>query len=73
MPEISTEALIVCIQAVSSELRVLQQGADNGELEPEEYMLLEERKRVAENLEEAYDQLAQTILNLPSYEKLISD
>ncbi|WP_338845396.1 hypothetical protein V8J88_16925 [Massilia sp. W12] len=70
MPEISTEALIVCIQAVASELRALQEGAENGELEPEEYLLLEERRRVAENLEEAYDQLAETILNLPPYDQL---
>lgn len=73
MPEISIEALIVSIQAVAAELRVLQEGAENGELEAEEYVLLEERQNAAENLEAAYSKLAETILNLPPYDRLVGN
>jgi hypothetical protein len=70
MPEISIEALIVCIQAVAAELRILRDGAHSGELEAEEYALLEERERVAKNLEAAYDKVAEHVLNLPPYDEL---
>jgi hypothetical protein len=70
MPEISVEALIASIQAIAAELRVLREGAKNGELEGEEYLLLEERERVAENLEAAYARLPANVLNLPPYDQL---
>jgi hypothetical protein len=70
MPEISIEALIVSIQAVAAELRVLREGAKNGELEAEEYALLEERERAAKNLEDAYARLPANVLNLPPYDQL---
>ena len=73
MPEISVEALIVSIQAVAAELRLLQEGAQNGELEAEEYALLEERHSAAENLEAAYSALAATVLNLPPYDQLVGE
>ena len=47
MPEINSETLIVAIQAVAAEVRVLRDAAENGEAEPEEYELLEERMRAA--------------------------
>jgi hypothetical protein len=72
MPEISTEALIVSIQAVAAEIRALREAIQSGDAEPEEYELLEERQRVAENLEAAYNKLAVNVLNLPPYEQLIS-
>jgi hypothetical protein len=72
MPEISTEALIVSIQAVAAEIRALREAIQSGDAEPEEYELLEERQRVAENLEAAYNKLAINVLNLPPYEQLIS-
>jgi hypothetical protein len=71
MPEISVEALIVSIQAVAAELRLLREGAQNGELEAEEYALLEEHQSAAENLEAAYTELAERVLNLPPYEQLV--
>ncbi len=73
MPEISIEALMVSIQAVAAEINALQKAAQNGELESEEYVLLEERQRVAENLEAAYEKLAASMLNLPPYEQLIGN
>lgn len=73
MPEISVEALIVSIQAVAAERRLLQEAAQNGELDAEEYQLLEERQSAAENLEAAYTRLAETVLNLPPYEQLVGD
>jgi hypothetical protein len=71
MPEISIEALVVSIQAIAAEIRALREAAQNGELEPEEYVLLEERQRVAENLEAAYLKVSANVLNLPPYEQLI--
>ncbi len=73
MPEISVEALVVSIQAVAAELRALKEGAESGEPDAEEYVLLEERQRVAENLEAAYRKLALTVLNLPPYGQLVGD
>jgi len=70
MPEISVEALIVSIQAVAAEIRLLQEAAQSGELEAEEYALLEERQSAAENLEAAYSKLEASTLNLPPYEQL---
>jgi len=72
MPEVSTEALIVSIQAVAAEIRAFREAIQSGDAEPEEYHLLEERQRAAENLEAAYDKLAVNVLNLPPYEQLIS-
>ena len=73
MPEINSETLIVAIQAVAAEVRVLRDAAENGEAEPEEYELLEERMRAAENLEEAYKTLSVKTLNLPQYSDLVSE
>lgn len=72
MPEISNEALIVSIQAVAAEYRTLRDAAETEELETEEYILLEERERVMENLKAAYDGLAIRVANLPPYERLVS-
>jgi hypothetical protein len=71
MPEISIETLIVSIQAVAAELRTLRNAAQSGELEAEEYVLLEERQRAAENLEAAYEKVADSVLNLPPYDQLV--
>jgi hypothetical protein len=71
MPEISVEALIVCIQAVAAEIHTLSEAAQSGELQAEEYERLEKRERVAENLEAAYDKVAERVLNLPPYDELV--
>lgn len=73
MPEISIEALIVSIQAVAAEINAFQKAAQKGELESEEYVLLEERQRAAESLGAAYEKLAVSMLNLPPYEQLIGN
>lgn len=72
MPEISNEALIVAIQAIAAEYRMLRDAAETEELETEEYLLLEERERVMENLKTAYDELAIRVANLPPYERLVT-
>lgn len=72
MPEISNEALIVAIQAVAAEHRMLRDAAETDGLEAEEYILLEERERVMENLKAAYDRLAIRVANLPPYGRLVS-
>jgi hypothetical protein len=73
MPEISVGTLIVSIQAVAAELRLLREDAQHGELEADEYALLEERQSAAEDLEAAYTKLAASVLNLPPYEQLVGD
>lgn len=73
MPEISAESLIVSIQAVAAEICSLKEAAEDGELEVDEYVLLEERQRAAENLEAAYKKLALTVLNLPPYDQLVGN
>ena len=60
MPKISTEALIVSIQAVAAEIRALQEVVQAGELEAEEYLLLEERERAAESLRQPMTSLPRT-------------
>jgi hypothetical protein len=72
MPEISTEALIVAIQAIAADIHSLHEAVQNGEAEPEEYELLDRWQRVAENLEEAYSKVAVSTINLPPYEQLVS-
>lgn len=72
MPEINNETLIIAIQSVATELRSLHDAIVNGEAEPEEYQLLEEYTRAAEDLKRAYDAIAITIINLPPYNELIA-
>jgi len=72
MPEINNETLLIAIQAVASELRSLREAIASGEAEPDEYQLLEERMRAAEDLKRAYDAIAITIINLPPYNELIA-
>lgn len=71
MPNINHQTLVVAIQAVASEIRGLQAALAEGEAEPEEYQLLEDWQRAAEDLERAYDEAAKTVLNLPPYEELV--
>lgn len=72
MPEINNETLIIAIQAIASELRLLHDAIASGEAEPEEYQLLEERIRAAEDLERAYNAIDLNIINLPPYNELIA-
>lgn len=71
MPEISHQTLVIAIQAIASEIRTLQEAIADGEAQPEEYQLLEDRLHAAEDLEEAYRIAARTVLNLPPYDELI--
>lgn len=73
MPEISTQTLIIAIQAVAAEIRVLRKTVTSGEAEPEEHQLLEDRVEAAEDLERAYDLAARTTLNLPPYDELVGN
>ena len=73
MPEISNQTLVIAIQAVASEVRALREAVANGEGEPEEYQLLEDRVQAAEDLERAYKIAAQTVINLPPYGELVGD
>jgi hypothetical protein len=71
MPEISNQTLVIAIQAVASEIRALRDATATGEVEAEEYQLLEDRMRAAEDLERAYGIAARTVTNLPPYDQLV--
>jgi hypothetical protein len=71
MPDISNKTLIISIQAVASEIRALREAMASGEVEAEEYQLLEDHLRAAEDLERAYGVTARTVINLPPYHELV--
>ena len=70
MPEINTGTLVVCIQAVAAEIRTMQKGLQSGEAEAEDFQILQDWLDAADDLEAAYDTLAETQLNLPPYDQL---
>jgi len=67
MPEINTRTLVMCIQAVAAEIRALQADAHD----PEVQQLIDHYERAAADLEDAYDEAAKTVLNLPPYDDLV--
>lgn len=71
MPQISNPTLVIAIQAVDAEVQSLREAVLAGEAEPEEYQLLDDRIRAAEDLERAYAIEARRVLNLPPYDELI--
>ncbi len=71
MPQISTQTLVIAIQAVAAEVRALREAVRAGDAEPEEHQLLEDWMRAADDLEQAYDVEARTVINLPPYDQLV--
>jgi hypothetical protein len=71
MPNITHQTLVVAIQPVASEIRRLQAAVAEGDAEPEEYQLLEDWQRAAEDLERADDEAAKSVLNLHPYDELV--
>lgn len=72
MPHISYQTLICAIQAVAAEIRSLRAALAEGDAMPEDYQLIEDWQRAADDLERAYDAAARTLLNLPPYDELVS-
>lgn len=73
MPQISTDTLIVAIQAVAAQARELRDAVRRGDADPEEMELLTQWQDAARDLERAYDVEAQVVLNLPPYDELIGE
>jgi len=73
MPLISTDTMIVAIQAVAAQVRELREAVATGDAEPEEMLLLEEWQEAARDLERAYDVEAKLVLNLPPYGELTGE
>ncbi len=71
MPVISTDTLIVAIQAVDAQVRQLRKAVERDDAEVEEMQLLENWEDAARDLEEAYDVEAKDVLNLPPYDELL--
>ena len=71
MPEISTDTLIVAIQAVDAQVRQLRKAVERDDAEVEEMQLLEQWEDAARDLEKAYDVEARDVLNLPPYDELL--
>jgi hypothetical protein len=65
--------MLIAIQAVAAQIRVMREGLADGDAEAEDYALLEQNIEAAEDLERAYDIEAKTVLNLPPYDELIGD
>ncbi|GGF18280.1 hypothetical protein GCM10011611_25200 [Aliidongia dinghuensis] len=73
MPEISHQTLVIAIQAIAAEIRGLRETVASGEAEVDDFQLLEDHLRAAEDLERAYNVAARTVLNLPPYDELVGD
>lgn len=73
MPEISNQTLVVVIQTLASEIRALRQATGDGDAQAEDYQLLEDHLRAADDLERAYDVAAQKVINLPPYRQLVGE
>lgn len=73
MPQISTDTLIVAIQAVAAQARELRDAVRRGDAEPEEMELLAQWQDAARDLERAYDVEAKVVLNLPPYDELTGE
>ncbi len=71
MAEVSNQTLVLTIQAIAAEIRALREAIAEGEAEPEEQLLLEDRVRAAGELEDAYDKAARVAINLPPYDELV--
>jgi hypothetical protein len=73
MPEIKSRTMLIAIQAVSAQIRAMREELADGDAEPQDYVLLEQNIEAAEDLEQAYDAEAKTVLNLPPYDELIAE
>ena len=71
MPVISTDTLIIAIQAVDAQVRQLRKAVERDDAEVEEMQLLEGWEDAARDLEEAYDVEAKDVLNLSPYDELL--
>ena len=71
MPVISTETLIIAIQAVDAQVRQLRKAVERDDAEVDAMQLLEDWEDAARDLEEAYDVEAKDVLNLPPYDELL--
>lgn len=70
MPDISINTMIVAIQAVAAQVKEMRVAVSWDDAEPEEMRLLEEWLEAAEDLERAHDIAAQSVINLPPYDRL---
>lgn len=71
MPQISTQALILCITATETEIKRMRALVSNGEAEAEDYQVLQDWTDTAQELKEVYLAESKRVLNLPLYEDLI--
>lgn len=73
MPEISHFALVFAIQAIAREVKELRQTINDGGAVPEDFPMMDDLQNAARELEKEYDKAAKSVLNLPPYEKLVSE
>jgi thiamine kinase-like enzyme len=59
----------VAIQAVAAQVKELHATVTSDDAQPEEMQLLEEWLEAAEDLEDADDTAAKTVINLPPYDE----
>jgi thiamine kinase-like enzyme len=73
MPDITINTMILAIQAVAAQVKDLRTTVASDDAQPEEMQQLEEWLEAAEDLEQAYDTAAKTVLNLPPYNELVGE
>ena len=73
MPQITISTLQYAISAVAGDIKELQQMIDDGDTVPEDFQRMEDLERAAAELEEQYDEVAKTVLNLTPYNELVGD
>jgi hypothetical protein len=73
MPEITTQTLVMAIQAVAAEMRALREDLASEDVDPGLEQLYEDFERAADDLEAAYDKEARTVLSLPPYNELVGE
>ena len=71
MPEICHATLVLAVQAIAGEIKELQQTIDDGDAVPMDFQRIDDLLYAARELEREYDKAAQSVTNLPPYDKLV--
>ena len=61
----------MAIQAVAAELRSRRKQSGADDTDPDLAQLIDDYESAAAKLEDAYDETAKTVINLPPYDELV--
>ena len=71
MPDISVPTLVLAIESIADSIAELQEVIDDGDAVPEDYQRMDDLQEAARELEQKYDSVAKTTLNLLPYDELV--